>query len=114
MDGETEQAVAAVSAVSGDVSQGNRRPTFAKEEKQNMAAAGLSKLSKNNTRPAFVQEKFYGSVIAETILRGDKVAKGNTRAESFVEANIEEMNEPDKTLLQSIFDGKGGVVQSKA
>lgn len=113
MDGKTDRVVTAVSAASSDVAADNKRPTFAMGETPDMAAAALRKLSKNNTRPAFVQEKFYGSIIAESILRGDKVAKGNTKSESFVEARREEMSEPDKTLLQSIFDGKGGVVHNK-
>lgn len=113
MDEKTDRVVTAVSAVSGDVATDNKRPTFAKIEKANMAAVALRKLSKSNNRPAFVQEKFYGSIIAESILRGDKVAKGNTKSESFVEASREGMSESDKTLLQSIFDGKGGVVHNK-
>lgn len=83
------------------------------DKKQNLAAAALKELSDDSTRPAFVQEQLYASIIAETILKGEKFAKGADASTSFTEGQMEKFWNSKKTLLQTIFGGKGGVVRNK-
>ena len=89
-------------------------PRVSIDKKQNMASAALKELAENSTQPAFKQEQMYASIISETLIQSAKLAKGNQSSVSFTEMRMEQFWESQKTLLQAIFDGKGGVVRNKS
>lgn len=80
------------------------------------AATALQSFSETVSAPVFLQEQYYGSIIAKTL---DEINEYNNRpkkALSFTEkmlGSVSEMNKSSMSAeLSAIFDAKGSVVNN--